>query len=203
MFFAIWFCLCSSTLAKYRDIETDLVYYGHRYYTHGTGRWLSQDPLNSHSDIEIRYQLLRTQNATSNNDSLNVYSYVVNQPTHAFDADGASPNALRPLASVKGNPASLCQLTGTLVYTSCWLGIINKENLFGCCYTCHPLNSMLPSWKMSTSDNLGICVSMVSYFPGISSIGPPAPRSSTPCSSCITVATLPVIGGGPKGESCP
>jgi RHS repeat-associated protein len=30
---------------KYQDDETDLVYYGYRYYNASTGRWLSRDPL--------------------------------------------------------------------------------------------------------------------------------------------------------------
>jgi RHS repeat-associated protein len=30
---------------KYQDDETDLVYYGYRYYNPSTGRWLSRDPL--------------------------------------------------------------------------------------------------------------------------------------------------------------
>ena len=29
---------------KYTDDETDLVYYGYRYYVPSTGRWLSRDP---------------------------------------------------------------------------------------------------------------------------------------------------------------
>jgi RHS repeat-associated protein len=31
--------------AKYLDDETDLVYYGYRYYNPSTGRWLSRDPI--------------------------------------------------------------------------------------------------------------------------------------------------------------
>ncbi|HEY3854822.1 MAG TPA: RHS repeat-associated core domain-containing protein [Verrucomicrobiae bacterium] len=31
--------------AKYLDDETDLVYYGYRYYNPNTGRWLSRDPV--------------------------------------------------------------------------------------------------------------------------------------------------------------
>jgi RHS repeat-associated protein len=31
---------------KYQDDETDLLYYGYRYYNAGTGRWLSRDPIN-------------------------------------------------------------------------------------------------------------------------------------------------------------
>ncbi|MGO8931774.1 MAG: RHS repeat-associated core domain-containing protein [Limisphaerales bacterium] len=30
---------------KYQDDETDLVYYGYRYYSASTGRWLSRDPV--------------------------------------------------------------------------------------------------------------------------------------------------------------
>jgi RHS repeat-associated protein len=30
---------------KYTDLETDLVYYGYRYYNPSTGRWLSRDPI--------------------------------------------------------------------------------------------------------------------------------------------------------------
>jgi RHS repeat-associated protein len=30
---------------RYRDDETDLLYYGYRYYNASTGRWLSRDPL--------------------------------------------------------------------------------------------------------------------------------------------------------------
>ena len=43
---------------KYQDDETDLVYYGYRYYSASTGRWLSRDPLNTLCEIEDRYELL-------------------------------------------------------------------------------------------------------------------------------------------------
>ncbi|HOC58217.1 MAG TPA: RHS repeat-associated core domain-containing protein [Verrucomicrobiota bacterium] len=31
---------------KYQDDETDLLYYGYRYYSASTGRWISRDPIN-------------------------------------------------------------------------------------------------------------------------------------------------------------
>src|SRR5437868_5173475 len=34
-----------STQAKYLDDESDLIYYGHRYYSPTQGRWLTRDPL--------------------------------------------------------------------------------------------------------------------------------------------------------------
>jgi RHS repeat-associated protein len=45
---------------KYQDDETDLLYYGFRYYNAGTGRWNSRDPLNSLTDTDARYELLRS-----------------------------------------------------------------------------------------------------------------------------------------------
>ena len=30
---------------KYTDDETDLVYYGYRYYSPALGRWMSRDPI--------------------------------------------------------------------------------------------------------------------------------------------------------------
>ncbi len=41
---AIFFAAASSQ-AKYCDDETDLVYYGYRYYNPSGGRWLTRDPL--------------------------------------------------------------------------------------------------------------------------------------------------------------
>jgi RHS repeat-associated protein len=54
---------------KYTDLESDLIYFGHRFYQPQTGRWMSRDPL-----------------APEN--SVNLYSYVVNQPTNFVDFDG-------------------------------------------------------------------------------------------------------------------
>ncbi len=38
---------------KYTDDETDLVYYGYRYYQPSTGRWLSRDPLGEEGGINL------------------------------------------------------------------------------------------------------------------------------------------------------
>jgi len=38
---------------KYQDDETEMVYYGYRYYNPGTGRWLSRDPLGEHEDSNL------------------------------------------------------------------------------------------------------------------------------------------------------
>jgi RHS repeat-associated protein len=54
---------------KYTDSESSLIYYGLRYYSHNTGRWLSRDPL---------------QEAGSDN----FYAMVANQPVSRVDVLG-------------------------------------------------------------------------------------------------------------------
>jgi RHS repeat-associated protein len=54
---------------KYQDAETDLLYYGERYYSASTGRWLSRDPIEE-------------------SDGPNVYAFVRNDPIDAVDSDG-------------------------------------------------------------------------------------------------------------------
>jgi RHS repeat-associated protein len=38
---------------KYQDDETDLLYYGYRYYNASTGRWLSRDPVGEEAFFQI------------------------------------------------------------------------------------------------------------------------------------------------------
>jgi RHS repeat-associated protein len=38
---------------KYQDDETDLLYYGYRYYNASTGRWLSRDPLGEKTSMNL------------------------------------------------------------------------------------------------------------------------------------------------------
>lgn len=54
---------------KYTDLETDLVYYGYRYYNPSTGRWLSRDPKGEKG-------------------GLNLYGFVSNRPLTDFDPQG-------------------------------------------------------------------------------------------------------------------
>ena len=51
---------------KYQDDETDLVYYGYRYYNASTGRWLSRDPIGERG-------------------GLNLYGFVKNNPLAKVD----------------------------------------------------------------------------------------------------------------------
>jgi RHS repeat-associated protein len=54
---------------KYYDDETDLVYYGYRFYNPATGRWLNRDPLGEHG-------------------GLNLYGFVNNNPNSYLDPLG-------------------------------------------------------------------------------------------------------------------
>jgi len=38
---------------KYQDVETDLLYYGYRYYNASTGRWPSRDPIEEQAGINL------------------------------------------------------------------------------------------------------------------------------------------------------
>lgn len=80
---------------KERDSETGLDYFGKRFYSNGLGRWTSPDP----KGIALRHLL--------NPQKLNKYSYVLNNPTGAFDPDGMEEvtiqlRAFIPPASVAG-----------------------------------------------------------------------------------------------------
>ena len=54
---------------KYTDSETDLVYYGYRYYSPSLGRWLSRDPIEEQG-------------------GLNLYGFVNNDPVNMWDRLG-------------------------------------------------------------------------------------------------------------------
>jgi len=54
---------------KYQDDETDLLYYGYRYYNASTGRWLNRDPIEELGGV-------------------NLYGFVANNPVNQIDILG-------------------------------------------------------------------------------------------------------------------
>lgn len=68
---------------KYQDDESDLVYYGFRYYNPSTGRWLIRDPLG-----ESGFEVLRRRKSDVFGDGPNLYQFVRNAPVHVIDAFG-------------------------------------------------------------------------------------------------------------------
>jgi RHS repeat-associated protein len=77
---------------KYCDDETDLVYYGYRYYNPSTGRWLSKDPIGEKG-------------------GKNLYAFLRNHPISSVDRLGLDQSGgvnNFPVFS----PSSCCALTG-------------------------------------------------------------------------------------------
>jgi RHS repeat-associated protein len=61
---------------KYQDDETDLLYYGYRYYNPATGRWPSRDPLGERGGINLYGALIN--DLINSSDSLGLCKCVVN-----------------------------------------------------------------------------------------------------------------------------
>jgi RHS repeat-associated protein len=84
---------------KYQDDESDLLYYGYRYYCPNTGRWLSRDPIgelafqrnvvNRELSIENRLQAKKA-NVFENQEHL-AYVFVGNDPSDKIDLLGLEP----------------------------------------------------------------------------------------------------------------
>jgi RHS repeat-associated protein len=76
---------------KYQDGETDLLYYGYRYYNASTGRWLSRDPIGERG-------------------GLNLYEFVGNEPSNGVDPLGLylrSPSWINCLGYASGQDADI------------------------------------------------------------------------------------------------
>jgi RHS repeat-associated protein len=110
---------------KFQDDETDLVYYGYRYYNASTGRWINRDPLHElgsqPSDL-----LDRSASSTGSGDSLdsqivsaigsdpglNLYLMVCNDPVDTFDALGTAPGQITGLCRCVPGPRPAFGLPG-------------------------------------------------------------------------------------------
>jgi len=81
---------------KFQDDETDLLYYGYRYYNASTGRWISRDPI-----LEKAFLVLRSRG--QENQTLiqpvsgEEYAFVRNNPVCALDVLGLSERDIQVL----------------------------------------------------------------------------------------------------------
>ncbi len=68
---------------KYQDAETEMLYYGYRYYQPTTGRWLSPDPL-----TELAFGKVGLANVPKGRSDSNPYRFVRNNPASHADMLG-------------------------------------------------------------------------------------------------------------------
>jgi len=66
---------------KYLDDESDLLYYGYRYYKPSTGTWLSRDPINEYGF----YLMTGKKNKPNRINEENSYGFVGNDPVVIID----------------------------------------------------------------------------------------------------------------------
>jgi RHS repeat-associated protein len=92
---------------KYQDDETDLFYYGYRFYSPSVGRWLSRDPIN-----EFGFKLLTGKGGAFDlAEETVVYCFVQNDPISKLDIGGliTSSRLREPYEpSWKGKPCCAC-----------------------------------------------------------------------------------------------
>jgi RHS repeat-associated protein len=67
---------------KRHDGESELLYYGYRYYNASTGRWISRDPLEHHT-LSQRNPAPRQRRAV-----IVDYAFCANKPTQSIDTQG-------------------------------------------------------------------------------------------------------------------
>ena len=96
---------------KYQDDETDLLYYGYRYYTASTGRWICRDP---NQDLGFRKQFYvkafgtmkpsKTHARTADANSL----FCANTPLNTFDIVGlCTPGDMNAACVVRVVPSGM------------------------------------------------------------------------------------------------
>ena len=89
--------------SKYQDDETDLIYYGYRYYGGSAGRWTSRDPL---GDLAFKIAQAKDMVSATEKTEPGLYLFCRNRPTEKIDLLGLeceNPCAgMRPNANYLG-----------------------------------------------------------------------------------------------------
>jgi len=81
---------------KYADDESDLLYYGYRYYKQSTGTWLNKDPFGEPG------AMLLQQPRSNFNSGPNPYDYVDNNSINLIDPFGLDPSYGNPVSGPDG-----------------------------------------------------------------------------------------------------
>ena len=102
---------------KYQDDETDLLYYGYRYYNASTGRWVSRDPIGD--SVVLRDQIAAKPDIGDRliaESLLPPYHFTKNDPISRVDSTGLD-------AAVTWNPApSTCPNGQTIAFVQVGYG---------------------------------------------------------------------------------
>ena len=96
--------------SKYYDWETGLYYYGFRYYHPCTGRWLSRDPLDEASALNLLNFLANAPTATQ--DLLGLTDYLLYTGIRRPSSYSGGESPVRPLV-----PAAVWSLKDNLIWT--------------------------------------------------------------------------------------
>jgi RHS repeat-associated protein len=119
---------------KCQDDETDLVYYGYRYYNSSMGRWVSGDPLGDHA-----FRLSMSQRKTGIEikqfyaESLKPrYFFVANNPESEIDAKGLNVYKVTLPSSVSGSIVNHREIVGDDGTNGCYVLEFYAKNHSGC-----------------------------------------------------------------------
>jgi RHS repeat-associated protein len=116
---------------KYQDDETDLLYYGYRYFNASTGRWISRDPIEEAGGLNL-YGFVRNSSVNlvdpfglSVNDPPFIVTVTVTQPGEISVSDGLQWKARNSFTDLVGG-ANLVhlKLSGRIV-----CGCIDKGSI--------------------------------------------------------------------------
>ena len=126
---------------KYLDGETDLYYYGFRYYSPELGRWVSRDRV-----IELSFRLIQIErdqpfglNLLDTLDyrlSINLQAFVYNSPIRLFDPTGLCPPLILYGGWTLGQWIFAGIAGGVILWTATDTGQDTIQNMMQDCYSC-------------------------------------------------------------------
>jgi hypothetical protein len=102
--FTITLLTACASHAKYCDDETDLLYYGHRYYNPTGGRWLSRDPIGDQAFLYVFARPARAELRQFKKESLKpAYLFSGNNPENLIDNKGLNVYKVTLPSSASGS----------------------------------------------------------------------------------------------------